>query len=76
MNSNVGKKYFKMNNKLLFVFFSLSIVAAFFYWFQWRPTQIKRECSQKVSTAAKKTINVTFQEMNGAYEFCLHEKGL
>lgn len=51
------------------------LLVAWFYWFQYRPTQIRHDCSQTtVNTAYQK--DWTIEQAKAHYEFCLHEKGL
>jgi hypothetical protein len=52
-----------------------------FYWFEWRPAQIRKECNIKALQQTdegkglfKNTEAITFY--NFTYALCLHEKGL
>lgn len=51
----------------------LLLVAAFtFYWFEWRPTQIKKDCYKK----AERDIDDTRSGFDRNYNNCLREKGI
>lgn len=63
-----------MNKAVILLVAILSIFLV--YWYAIRPAQIKHECTQKVSTVIKKIDSATNQDINTAYEFCLHDKGL
>ena len=69
------KKY-----KELFIV-GLVIIAFAFYWYEWRPIQIKKECYQFSSggylspQSPLKAIN-PFESPDERYKNCLREKGL
>ncbi len=37
-----------MKNKTLIILFLLLLGSALFYWYEWRPTQIRKECTESV----------------------------
>jgi len=53
----------KINKGLIFVLVAL-LLAGWFYWFQWRPTNIRANCSRG------------FGSVVIDYESCLHQNGL
>lgn len=58
------------------IFLALAALTALaFYWFQWRPAQIRQECYQKIVGITKTTSGLSMQDLNAGYEFCLHNKG-
>lgn len=48
--------------KYWWIIITILVTGLSFYWYEWRPTQIRKEC-------AKENIGVL-------YENCVHEKGL
>lgn len=68
-NSNEQKQNKKSNKRfgLMFLTF-LSILAVGFYWFEIRPSEIKKECSNRSS--------VSRYEYASDYEVCLKAHGL
>ena len=75
-----------MSSKQILYFVTLLVVAtllvASFYWFEWRPTQIKKECheyAQRTHEMQASYLNpdIDVNEWNqGVYEYCLREHGL
>lgn len=63
-----------MNKAVILILAILSIFLV--YWYAIRPAQIRHYCFGKVTTAMKKIDSATNQDVNTAYEFCLHDKGL
>ena len=75
----IKENWFKLSILLLLL---ISIGSAF-YWYGWRPTQIKKECVNKITEFYKeRKENDTFasdpsgDEMLTALEFCLKSRGL
>ena len=59
------------------VFLVLIAIGGWFYWFQYRPIQIRKDCWQKVkevSSAGKGAVSA--EGMNKFYSICLVGKGL
>jgi len=46
------------------------ILGIAFYWFEWRPAQIRKECSERSKVA------IYGSNYNNLFNQCLHEKGL
>lgn len=57
-----------MNKNTLIGIFLVLIIGGIFYWFQWRPSQIRKECSRPDSLSAILGID--------RYETCLRQHGL
>ena len=60
----------------------LFLIAGWFYWFQWRPAEIRKSCHQRIVDRPG-DIRLTFSfnkfgitEYESLYEVCLHEMGL
>lgn len=53
----------------------ISIVGAF-YWFSWRPTQIKQRCSAEARLGSLAALSRGRIEINAYYEDCLMRFGL
>lgn len=66
----------------------LAVMASSFYWFQWRPTHIRKQCTNlnyilnSLDISAKKDISgwesltVGQSSLNKLYRFCLANHGL
>jgi len=52
------------------------IVVGSFYWFQWRPSSIKKDCVLETAKLLKDQRNITIEEYNLLYKVCLNKKGL
>lgn len=66
-------------NKIFLVL--LLIVAAWFYWFQWRPTKIRKNCHQWIVDLPGRVEESLYwesdrAEYNSLYQSCLHREGL
>jgi hypothetical protein len=71
------KNFLKQNwFKLVFILF----VLLFFYWYEFRPTNIRKGCFLEVQEKTKETDKKTFQEWGVIYDVvyksCLNKKGL
>lgn len=66
----------KSKNNLLTIYLIICLIfiAGWFYWFQWRPTQIRKECLNEVKEKAKD--KTTLDEGNYLYGICLISRGL
>ena len=69
--------------KYILVLVSILIVSGWFYWFQWRPTEIIKECSQDREEyiqgqiiRSEGSINISVSGVALRYERCLGSKGL
>lgn len=62
---------------ILFIILVLALVGGSFYWYEYRPSQIRKECTEKVYNMEifrGRPYVVTTQTRT--YNQCLHEKGL
>lgn len=60
--------------KIAVMFILVFIINGVFYWFQWRPTQVRKECAEKFQDR-----EIEFGRLykgSNRYLDCLHEKGL
>jgi len=71
----------KENHKNIFLMLSgLLLLVSWFYWFQWRPSEIRKECQAVVKnkydtlTSAQRIWNTT--GANNVYNNCLVENGM
>ena len=62
------KKFIKEN---WFKFVILLVIFGLFYWYEWRPSEIKKECAEKT----QKSVLVSKLHDN-LYNQCLRENGL
>ncbi len=62
-------------SRILLIFLSTILIAGWFYWFQWRPSEIRKECFKNIS-AKSGPENWTDSETNNYYRICLVKKGL
>jgi hypothetical protein len=64
----------KPNNKfwlvVVVIVLVIAILGGWFYWFQWRPTQIRKDCSYRTYNGKQ------YPNDNDMYEACLHQRGL
>ncbi|MFA7385802.1 MAG: hypothetical protein WCZ99_02570 [Candidatus Paceibacterota bacterium] len=75
---DIIKKY-----KELFII-GLIILGLAFYWYEYRPSQIKKECFNKARDfrieVNNKDISISFEDLNKRYDFiyknCLRAEGL
>jgi hypothetical protein len=56
---------------LLIALILLPVFALLFYWYEWRPSAIRRECDSYALSKAK-----TGEVYDWLYARCLHNKGL
>ena len=52
-----------MKEKIILILIILAILGGVFYWYEWRPTQIRKGCAQ-------------WNNYEPMYEECLHKEGL
>lgn len=69
MKSFTAKNWFKLS----LIFIVLATIAGAFYWFGWRPSQIKKECANQALEIGGFTGAGSYDQK---FERCLHEKGL
>lgn len=70
-----------MKNKYLVIIIGVLVIAGgLFYWFEYRPSQIRSECGKKISPAAVTSSKAQAEQSKIDYETeytnCLHESGL
>ena len=61
--------------KLAILIIIFVITGGSFYWFQWRPSQIRIECEDYVKGEIKGK-NVSFSDASVILNFCIKSKGL
>ena len=60
----------------------VAVLGGAFYWYEWRPTQAKKECLKKAYDFSKETLGekASIDDINKIYDFiyknCLRKKGL
>lgn len=71
-----------MNSKILIAISLLVILSGLFYWFQYRPAEIRKQCIAVAREAMKNSIgyeivtDANTVKGNKAYNDCLVENGL
>lgn len=72
---NQIKTFFYFMNKKLVYTLTIGILiflgAGLFYWFEWRPSEIKKECAEKTKNSI-----AAFKMRDNLYDQCLRENGL
>ncbi len=72
----------KKSQKIIYVFLVLTVLFFAFYWYEWRPSQIKQACSNLATpdflneTLKSNGIISTKDQYDKNYERCLEAKGL
>ena len=61
--------------KIIKFVFVVLLFSGLFYWFQWRPSQMKKACFKKTQDKVK-MISSQSSVVRTYYDMCLHEKGL
>lgn len=73
------KKFIKENwFKLTIIFIVISVTTGLFYWFEWRPTKIKKSCiwMQRNEPWNKDQHGKWYRASSFEYERCLQDHGL
>lgn len=52
------------------------LLFGWFYWFQWRPAEIKKSCSKQAYEDEFYSSSKRMDRYKYAYEVCLHDQGL
>ena len=60
-----------MKFKIILIIIILAILGGAFYWFQWRPSQIRKECYDRIPDFKKE-----YGTYEKDYKQCLIEHGL
>jgi len=63
-------------NKVLIILLGTILISGWFYWFQYRPAKIRRECSRISKDKHGSTSARGYSRYKAGYEVCLHGKGL
>jgi uncharacterized protein HemX len=78
-------------SRSILIIVALTLVLGVFYWFSYRPSVIKKECTQRARHDANEVAKLYDDDVNKIsrdevqaltqlqariYEFCLHENGL
>lgn len=66
------QNWFKVGVIVLMVVIS----ASYFYWYEWRPNKIVKECNTESIEKTKKASEDQDRVYDFFYKFCLREKGL
>lgn len=68
----------KKPNTIIVITVGVVFFCAIFYWYEWRPSEIRKECNQ--IALSKQTENLTLLGKQAHYDYdfkaCLNEKGL
>jgi uncharacterized membrane protein len=64
----------KIIKKPLAVLLAIIVGTSLFYWFQLRPSNIKKECHKFIIDKVKDIPSI--EQANFAYTMCLHKNGL
>lgn len=66
-----------MNKIIVKLSLLVIILIAMFYWYEWRPHNIRISCMGKISNlTTEPSHGVTMGDYKLAYELCLHQKGI
>lgn len=65
-----------MSKTIVKLFLLLIVLTAMFYWFQWRPRQIKIGCNKYAEKLMKGGWLDDYSDYNFVYKVCLDRKGL
>ena len=52
------------------------VLATAFYWYEWRPTQIRKECNLQAIEEAKEASSYKTEMYEWSYKLCLRKEGL
>lgn len=72
-NKGVVMKNFKW---ITVIIITSGLIAFWFYWFQWRPSQIRKECSKYPDKTTKSSLFRSSETTENEYTDCLHKNGL
>lgn len=73
------KKYL---SKIIIAIIVLGLIGGWFYWFQWRPSEIRKNCAEDVKSLDHNVLNDKYGKVkksdyyNDMYRNCLHINGL
>lgn len=66
----------KLHEHKYIIIVALLVLGVFFYWFQYRPSEIKKDCAKLAKNEAQKSWGLNQNEYDIKYKNCLREKGL
>jgi hypothetical protein len=72
MEKFIKESWFNIGLLVILIF----SIAGAFYWFSWRPTQIKQRCSADARLGGLAALSRSRIEINAYYEDCLMRFGL
>lgn len=75
----INLKIKENKNRIFLILLVLFLISGWFYWFQFRPAQIKHDCSWVQIEDGSGRWRPAIERMSSQiteYEFCLHDKGL
>jgi len=58
------------------VILALVIIGLAFYWYEWRPVQIKKECWAKTKEAIEQSSNKSASDVETFLNVCLTSRGI
>jgi len=61
--------------KIICVLSTLALWGGVFYWFEYRPAEIRKACVNKIKKIGAEN-NLTVLEANGLFDLCIKSKGL
>lgn len=70
MKNFIVKNWFKLSI-LIIILLTISLA---FYWFEWRPSEIKKQCVEKLLKGEASDFSVS--EFNTAIDICLKKYGI
>jgi len=67
--------------KLIIIIIILKVIVGSFYWFEWRPSQIRKICQEKVENHNRELLESAIKsklikEGGDIYDFCIRQYGL
>ena len=65
--------------KYILILVSILIVGGWFYWFQWKPAEIRKECNKEaleIATSSNIEYDNEIKLYKIGYEICKRSKGL
>ena len=77
--ASVGKKIFvdeKVKEFRILIVIIIALLVFMFYWFEWRPSQIIKECNNSARQRVSRSANKSVEQYEIYYKICLRERGL
>lgn len=63
--------FMRTNKLLLTAIFFLLIILGWFYWFQWRPSEARKYCANKILSID----GLKRSDVKPLFDLCLHKQG-